>query len=155
MALRALLRGSALGQLVAHSALTKVRRDLPAARGKSSFRRDEITISLAKWRLLGRRPAAFPERIGCIVVTATATEEHQGHKPAPDEERKEGAETQRNPAVLIHYGVAAGVPHGYRPNAGEDEEAPQNHEKDDLTKAKLLHRQRLFSAAYRRMNHRE
>ena len=61
--------------------------------------------------LLGGRLPPSPERIGCVVVTAAATEEHQGHQPAPDEERKEGSETKGDPAVLIHHGVASGVPY--------------------------------------------
>src|SRR5689334_25308491 len=33
--------------------------------------------------ICGRLPV-FPERIGCIIVTAAAAEEHQGHQPATD-----------------------------------------------------------------------
>jgi hypothetical protein len=72
-------------------------------------------------------------------VTAAATEEHQGHQPAPDEERKEGSETKGDPAVLIHHGVASGVPYGRSPQASEHEQGDQNYDKGNLAKAKASH----------------
>ena len=94
--------------------------------------------------LLGGRLPAFPKWIGRIVVTAAAAEEHQGHQPAPDEERKEGSEAKGDPAVLIHHGVASEVPHRRSPEASEQEQDGQRYEKSDLAKAKASHGLRLL-----------
>jgi hypothetical protein len=98
-----------------------------------------ISESLQLGVLLDGRLPPFPERIGCVVVTASAAEEHQGHQPAPDEEREEGSETKGDPAVLIHHGVARGIPYRRSPKASEQEQGGQNHEKGDLAKAKASH----------------
>jgi hypothetical protein len=85
-------------------------------------------------------------------VTAAATEEHQGHQPAPDEKRKEGSETKGYPAVLIHHGVASGVPYGRSPKASEHEQGDQNNDKGDLAKAKACMVRLFRSAPDRRAN---
>jgi hypothetical protein len=52
----------------------------------------------------------MPEGIGGVVVAAPAAIEHQRHQSASDQQRKESAEAERNPAVLAHPNVAADAP---------------------------------------------
>ena len=64
-------------------------------------------------------------------MTAAAAEKHEGHQTASNEKRKECAETEGDPAVLIHHDVAGGVPYHRCPYASENEQGNENCDKSD------------------------
>src|SRR5947209_302933 len=83
--------------------------------------------------LVRRVVATLHERRSCeVVVTAAAAKEHQGHKAASDDKRKEGAEAKSDPAMFGHGNLIARGPHRSSPDDGQDKYCSEYPEQNEL-----------------------
>jgi hypothetical protein len=86
------------------------------------------------------RRRSFPKRVRCFIVPAAATDKHQGHQSASDDDRKERAKTKRDPAMFSYLDAGGLIQDQYHPYACGYQYARQCNENNDSTFAHTFHR---------------
>ncbi|MCB1394370.1 hypothetical protein [Nitrobacter sp.] len=73
-------------------------------------------------------------------MPVAAADEHQDHQSASDDERKERAKTQRNPAMFSYFDAGGLIQDRNHPHACSQQYARQRNDNNDSTFAHTFHR---------------